>query len=75
MTSKERAQARRRESRTTRTPAVLGGAPAFEEPVYITRALAPDEDEFSRRVREIFASHWFSNDGTMVRRLEERWVG
>ncbi len=51
-------------------PAVLGGRAAFSEPVYITRPLIPEEAEFQARLRAIFASHWLTNDGPMVRALE-----
>lgn len=55
----------------TRTPAVLGGVPAFDEPVTVTRALAPDRRAFDQRVDTIFDSRWFTNHGPLVQELEE----
>jgi len=53
------------------TLALLGGEPAFEEPVYITKALVPDEAEFAARVHSVFEATWFTNHGKLVRELEE----
>ena len=61
-------------STTTRTPALLGGKPVFEDPVYITRALAPDRSHFDVRVAAIFESNRFTNNGPLVRELQERLV-
>jgi dTDP-4-amino-4,6-dideoxygalactose transaminase len=55
-----------------RTPAFLGGSAIFSEPVYVTRALAPDRRVFAERVAAIFRSRWFTNDGPTVRELERR---
>lgn len=52
--------------------ALLNGKPAFEQPVYITQALVPDEQIFSSHIRSIFKSRWFTNDGEIVRQLEGR---
>ena len=52
--------------------AALGGAPAFAAPLWVTRSLAPDMSTFEGHVREIFASRWFTNDGSRVRALEAR---
>lgn len=61
-------------SATSRTPALLGADPIFEDPVYITRALVPDRAEFDARVAAIFESNWFTNNGPLVRELQERLV-
>jgi dTDP-4-amino-4,6-dideoxygalactose transaminase len=54
------------------TPALLGGAPAFKDPVYVTRAVVPDEAAFAEHLASIFASRWFTNDGQIALELEER---
>ena len=55
-----------------RVLALQGGAPAFEQPVYITKALAPDELILSRYIRSICDARWFTNHGEVVRELEAR---
>ena len=55
-----------------RTPAILGGAPLFGEPVYVTRPPVPDPVEFQRRIADVFGSRWFTNNGPLVRELEAR---
>ena len=52
--------------------AVHGGAPAFDQPIFVTRSQAPDERAFLERTRRIFASRWFTNDGTLCRELETK---
>lgn len=52
--------------------ALLGGAPAFAEPVYITRPRLPERAVFDGLIDTIFQTRWLTNDGTLVRRLEER---
>src|SRR5713101_5300212 len=54
------------------TPALLGGAPRFQEPVYVTRPRAPDEAVFGNLLATIFRARWFTNDGAVVREFEER---
>jgi dTDP-4-amino-4,6-dideoxygalactose transaminase len=54
-----------------RTPALLGGKPAFAEPVYVTRARVPDRALFDSLVASVLEARWFTNDGDLVRRLEE----
>jgi dTDP-4-amino-4,6-dideoxygalactose transaminase len=53
-------------------PAVLGGPPAFAEPVYISRPRLPDQQVFQNRVADIFRSFRLTNNGPLVRELEER---
>jgi dTDP-4-amino-4,6-dideoxygalactose transaminase len=52
--------------------AILGGKPAFEQPLYVTRSLEPDPQVFEAHVKDIFAARWFTNDGRCVRELEAR---
>lgn len=63
---------------TERAPAVLGGAPRFSSPHYVTRPRLPDRERFGALLDRIFAARWFTNDGAVVRELEERlqpWLG
>lgn len=57
---------------TPGAPAVLGGEPLFGEPVYVTRPPVPDPAEFQRRIADVFGSRWFTNNGPLVRELEDR---
>lgn len=52
--------------------ALLNDEPAFEQPVYITRALVPDERVFMAYMRSVFKSRQFTNNGDFVRELEAR---
>jgi len=43
----------------------------FDSPVYVTRPLLPDLNEFSGLIQEIWASQWLTNNGQLHQRLEE----
>jgi len=43
----------------------------LDEPIYITRALVPDFQEYHKYVETIFATRHMTNDGDCVRRLEK----
>jgi dTDP-4-amino-4,6-dideoxygalactose transaminase len=51
-------------------PAVLGGVPAFAQPIYVTRPRIPSPERFHALMGEVFAARWFTNDGAQVRALE-----
>lgn len=53
-------------------PAILGGEPAFPDFVYFTRPRAPDPARFAELVAGVFQSRQFTNDGKLVRDLQER---
>jgi len=53
------------------TPAVLGGPPAFDAPLYCARARRPPDDVLAPLLAEVMESRWFTNNGDKVRRLEE----
>ena len=53
-------------------PAILGGHPAFSGPVYFTRPPVPDPGRLGALTTQVFESRWFTNDGILVRQLEER---
>lgn len=55
---------------TSDRPAALGGTPAFDAPVYVTRSLAPDRARFDREIEAVFDRLWYTNDGPVVRKLE-----
>lgn len=52
--------------------AVLGGAPAFAEPLHVGRPNVGDRAAFAARLDEMFDRHWLTNDGVCVRELESR---
>jgi len=58
-----------------RTLALLGGTPAFSEPVYITRPRLPPRAAFDALVDDIYQTRWLTNDGPLVRRLEAQLRG
>ncbi len=47
-------------------PAVLGGQPAFDTPVYVTKSSVPDMDGFTRRISPAFHSRTFTNEGPLA---------
>jgi len=52
-------------------PAVLGGAPAFAQPIYVTRPRVPEAQRFNALLAQIFEARWFTNNGALVRQLEQ----
>lgn len=56
----------------TQLPAVLGGEPAFPEPVHVGRPNLPDRDAAHRLLDELLDNRWLTNDGPKVRELEEK---
>lgn len=51
---------------------MLGGKPAFTQPLHVGRPNLPDRAAFLRYVDEIFDSRWLTNMGPLVRRFEDR---
>jgi dTDP-4-amino-4,6-dideoxygalactose transaminase len=51
-------------------PAILGGTPAFLEPLHVGRPNLGDRAAMLRRVNDIFDRRWFTNDGPLVREFE-----
>jgi dTDP-4-amino-4,6-dideoxygalactose transaminase len=41
----------------------------FDEPIHVTRPFLPAFDEFTERLKEIWASRWLTNNGPIVRRF------
>lgn len=52
--------------------AILGGSPAFAEPLHVGRPNLGNQQRFQERVAEIFARRWLTNDGPLVREFEQR---
>jgi len=50
--------------------AILGGEPAFPEPLHVGRPNVGDGERFLARVRGILDSGWLTNDGPSVREFE-----
>ena len=53
-------------------PAILGGEPAFKEPLHVGRPNLPDRKVFDRYVDRIFDSRWLTNNGPLVREFQEK---
>jgi dTDP-4-amino-4,6-dideoxygalactose transaminase len=45
---------------------------AFSEPIYVTRPLLPDLDQFMGKLREIWDAQWLTNNGAQHALLERR---
>lgn len=52
--------------------AILGGQPAFVEPLHVGRPNVGDRRRFIARLEEILDRRWLTNDGPVVRELEQR---
>lgn len=55
--------------------AILGGAPAFTEPLHVGRPNIGDRDGFLRRLTDLLDRRWLTNEGPLVRELEQRIAG
>lgn len=55
-----------------RTHAILGGAPAFSEPLHVGRPNIGSRERFLARVNEMFDRRWFSNAGPFSQELEAK---
>ena len=54
--------------------AVLGGAPAFAEPLHVGRPNVPDRAKLLQRIEGALDRRWFTNDGPLVQELEAALV-
>jgi dTDP-4-amino-4,6-dideoxygalactose transaminase len=50
--------------------AILGGAPAFPEPVHVGRPNIGDRERLMERIRGVIDRRWLTNDGPLVHELE-----
>ena len=51
--------------------ALLGGSPAFEQPLHVGRPNVGDRARFSERVEDILDRRWLTNDGPYLRDFEK----
>lgn len=52
--------------------AILGGEPAFKQPLHVGRPNLPDRKIFDQYVDRIFDSRWLTNNGPLVREFQEK---
>ena len=52
--------------------AVLGGSPAFAQPLYVGRPNIGDAGRFMKYVGEVFDRRWLTNDGPLLKSFETR---
>ena len=52
--------------------AILGGPPAFPEPLHVGRPNIGDRDRFLARVNEMLERRWFTNNGPLVLEFEQK---
>lgn len=57
---------------TSRRLAILGGKPAFDQPLHVGRPNVLDKEEFLPRVAEILERNWLTNNGPVVQEFERR---
>jgi hypothetical protein len=55
--------------------AVLGGTPAFSEPLHVGRPNIGDRRLFERLVEDVLDTHFLTNEGPQVAAFEERLAG
>ena len=53
-------------------PAILGGEPAFKQPLHVGRPNLPDRKVFDKYVDRIFDTRWLTNNGPLVREFREK---
>ncbi len=56
----------------SRSLSLLGGSPAFAEPLHIGRPNLGDRGRFEARIEAIWQRRWLTNDGPLVREFEQR---
>lgn len=56
----------------TRQLAILGGAPAFPEPLHVGRPNVGNRERLQERIDAMLDARWFSNGGPLVNEFEER---
>jgi len=54
------------------TLAILGGTPAFREPLHVGRPNVGNRDALMRRINDMLDRRWFSNHGPYVREFEQK---
>jgi dTDP-4-amino-4,6-dideoxygalactose transaminase len=59
-------------SAINRKLAILGGTPAFAEPLHVGRPNLGQRDRLLRRINTVLETRWLSNGGPFVAEFEER---
>ncbi|HEX7449737.1 MAG TPA: DegT/DnrJ/EryC1/StrS family aminotransferase [Pirellulales bacterium] len=54
--------------------AILGGPPAFDQPLHVGRPNLGDRDRLMTRIGELLDRRWLTNDGPLVQEFERRLV-
>jgi dTDP-4-amino-4,6-dideoxygalactose transaminase len=54
------------------TLAILGGKPAFDEPLHVGRPNQGDREQLFARLGEMLDRNWLSNNGPLVQELEQK---
>jgi dTDP-4-amino-4,6-dideoxygalactose transaminase len=67
----ERSASKSRASKS-RALVVLGGTPAFAQPLHVGRPKLDDRAQLYRRFNEMFDRNWLTNDGPFVNEFERR---
>ena len=57
------------------TLAILGGHPAFREPLHVGRPNIGDRSRLLARINDLLDRRWLSNNGPFVQELERRIAG
>lgn len=52
--------------------AILGGKPAFPEPLHVGRPNLGDETDLMARLKAVLDNRWFTNNGPLVQEFEQR---
>ena len=51
--------------------AILGGSPAFREPLHVGRPNIGDRQQFMDYANQIFDNRWLTNHGPFVKQFEQ----
>lgn len=65
-------QLRMKPARALRRLAICGGRPAFSEKLYVGRPNIGDRERVLKRISDVLASRWLTNDGSQVREFERQ---
>lgn len=52
--------------------AIFGGTPAFPTPLHVNRPNSGSQDDYFKRLENMFQNRWFTNFGPLVTELENR---
>ena len=63
---------RKKHIQTVKDLAINGAAPAFDKQLHVGRPNIGNRDTFIKYAEDIFDRHWLTNNGPMVRELEQR---